>query len=382
MVKEPTATPLLVDAPESKMKVKEQTLRLKFPFGQTLGLTLLLFALLFGVAEILTRTQLFKSYAVAPPNEWEVNERENYASLMNRRNQVQAISLGNSHSDAIDFSVFGLEGQRLARAAADLFEVERYAAAVSGKLPSLQIAFVTLSYYSFSRDNSTLDNLRNRRVELYAMLPIWLPAKGDGHNFLLGKLQAYSQLMKVARSGNWYDVIYRIFESAPPEDLSQSDPQYTGVRTVTPWGECAHPTVEELNAHGDEIAGKNVTSSRAMTKAHPGLPNDALEALAQTIEHFQANRVRVILFTPPYYEVYTANFTDQASDISDQMHQAVERLQEKYQVEYYDFSHDPQIVTRPELFFNSDHVNNCGRKAFTERLLRAMLETSHIGSRE
>jgi hypothetical protein len=382
VVKEPTATPLSVDAPEGKMKIKEQTLRLKFPFGQTFGLALLLFALLFGVAEVLTRTQLFKSYVVAPPDGWVVGESENYASLMNRRNQVQAISLGNSHSDAIDFTVFGLEGQRLARGGADLFEVERYAAAVSGKLPSLQIAFVALSYYSFSRDNSTLDNMRDLRVELYATLPIWLPAKGDGHNFLVGKLQAYSQLMKVVQSGNWYNVIHRIFESAPPEDLSQSDPQYTGVRTLTPWGECAHFTVEELNAHGDEIAGKNVTSSRAMAKAHPRLPDDALEALAQTIEHFQAKGVRVILFTPPYYEAYTAHFSDQAADMIDQMRQAASLLQEKYHVEYFDFSNDPDIIRRPELFFNSDHVNNCGRKAFTEHLLRAMSETGDNSSKE
>src|SRR6185503_12065754 len=99
-----------------------------------------------------------------------------------------------------------------------------------------------------------------------------------------------------------------------------------------------------------------------MAKIHPGLPDDALEALAQTIEHFQTNGVRVILFTPPYYEAYTAHFSNQAADTIDQMRQAVSLLQEKYHVEYFDFSNDPDIITHPELFLNSDHVNNCGRK--------------------
>jgi hypothetical protein len=317
---------------------------------------------------------------VAPKDVWQVKEQAQYTSLMNRRNQIQAITLGNSHSEAIDFNVFGIEGQSLARAAADLFEVERYIATVADKLPSLQMVFVTLSYYSFSRDNSTLDNMRIRRIALYAMLPTWLPVEGDGHNLLLGKLHVYSRIMSVARPDNWYNVLHRIPKFSFMDDLSQSSPQSAGVSTVTPWGECAHFTTSELERHGREMASKNVTSSRAMDKAHPGLQDHAFMALVETIERLQTNGIRVILFTPPYYEVYTANFTDQASDIIDQMHWMVNRLRRKYQVEYYDFSNDPKLITRPELFFNSDHLNDCGSKAFSERLLRATLATGNVSS--
>jgi hypothetical protein len=317
---------------------------------------------------------------IAPNDVWQVKDKAHYRSLMNRRNQIQAISLGNSHSESIDFNVLGLEGQSLARAGADLFEVERYIATVADKLPSLRMAFVTLSYYSFSRDNSTLDNMRIRRIALYAMLPTWLPVESDGRNLLLGKLHAYSRIMSVARPDNWYNVLRRIRKFSFTDDPSQSNLQFGGVNTVTPWGECSHFTTRELETHSREIASKNVTSSRAMEKAHPGLQDDTFEALAETIERLQANGIRVILFTPPYYEVYTANFTDQASDIIDQMHWVVKRLVGKYQVEYYDFSKDPKLITRPELFFNSDHMNDCGRKAFSERLFRAMIETRNIGS--
>ena len=50
----------------------------------------------------------------------------------------------------------------------------------------------------------------------------------------------------------------------------------------------------------------------------------------------------------------------------------VNKLQQTYHVEYYDFSNDADIKDQPELFYNSDHLGECGHKVFTAKLLEAI----------
>jgi hypothetical protein len=316
---------------------------------------------------------------VAPLSVYYERAEQDYINLIQHKDNIQAISLGNSHSEAIDFAVLDVEGQTLARAGADLFEVERYTAAIVDSLPTLRTVFITLSYYSFSRDNATLDNMKILRIELYTMLPIWRPIAKDGGNVVLGKLHEISRLMNVARPDHWHDIIYSetgfntLFDDVPEFDVASAEAHQE---------HCPHLTLNELESHAQEVAGKNVISSREMANLHQGLEEDAFEALAETIERLQRKGIKVILYTPPYYEAYTAHFTDQGSDIIEHMQQAVKRLQEKYQIDYYDFSTDRDLITRSDLFVNSDHVNDCGRKAFSERLLRAMVKTTLIGRNE
>jgi hypothetical protein len=63
---------------------------------------------------------------------------------------------------------------------------------------------------------------------------------------------------------------------------------------------------------------------------------------------------------------------EQGSHIYDEMRLKVDKLQQTYQVEYYDFSDDPEITSHPELFYNSDHLGECGHKVFSAKLLEAM----------
>ena len=109
-----------------------------------------------------------------------------------------------------------------------------------------------------------------------------------------------------------------------------------------------------------------------MTAVHPGLEQDAFDALARTIERLQSRGIRIVLFTPTYYEKYNEYFMEQGSYMIDDMKQVTDKLQQTYQVEYYNFSDDPEITTHPELFYNSDHLSECGTKVFTEELLDVM----------
>ena len=309
---------------------------------------------------------------IAPVDDWDLEEQRAYATLLKSKDRIQAISLGNSHSDAIDLTLIGLEGRSLARAAADLFEVERYVASVADKLTALRTVFVTLSFYSFSRDNSKLESLRMRRINLYAMLTEWVPVTNDARNMVLGKMHAYTGLLSVARPDNWRKVLSRPSEVNAAEDLALEGSQSNRISSVTKWGECRHLAQNMLDEHARETARKNVESSRAMAEKHVDLPQDAFKTLAATIERLQDKGVRVILWTPPYYKSYRDDFFRRAPDLIEYMHRASSRLREKYHVEYYDFSADAELISRAELFYNSDHVNDCGRKAVSVRLMHAM----------
>ncbi|HET9905477.1 MAG TPA: hypothetical protein VFQ23_02515, partial [Anaerolineales bacterium] len=114
----------------------------------------------------------------SPLDDWRAEHHFRSAKLENGKNQIEAITLGNSHSDAIDYSVLGMEGQSLAFAAADLFEVEKYSGYLVDFLPNLKRVFITISYYSFSRDNAVFEPFRTRRIGFYSTVPIWSPIAG------------------------------------------------------------------------------------------------------------------------------------------------------------------------------------------------------------
>jgi hypothetical protein len=314
---------------------------------------------------------------VAPQEDWRIEHQQRVSELQAEAAQVKAVTLGNSHSDSIDYSVLGIEGTSLAFAAADLFEIEKYAAYLEENLPGLQTVFIAVSYYSFVRDNAELESLRSRRIRFYSMIPVSSPIQGDFPNFLLGRLENYTHVMSVARSDNWKGVWHGLFYGPSLEPFP-----YDGVETLSEWGECAHYTVDQLDIHALEIAGRNVSSSMQMAAEHPGLEQDAFDALSRTIERLQSRGIQVILFTPPYYQMYSEYFEEQGSTIIEQGKQAAGRLQEIYQVPYYDFSMDAEIISHPELFYNSDHLSECGKREFSEKLLDKMGEKRKLDSTE
>jgi hypothetical protein len=308
----------------------------------------------------------------APLEDWRVEHQQRVDKLDARRAKIEAITLGNSHSEAVNYSVLGMDGQSLAFAAADLFEVEKYAAYMDERLPNLKTVFIAISYYSFSRDNATFEPFRTRRIRYYSMVPAWSPIQGDFPNFVLGRLESYTHVMSVVRSDGWEGVWAGL-----ANDASSANPaSFDGVITTSAWGTCSHYTAEQLESHAWDIANRNVTSSSQMAVVHQGLERDAFNALARTIERLQSKGIRVILFTPTYHESYNAYFMEQGSHMYEDMKLRMAELKKTYLVEYYNFSSDPEITIHPELFYNSDHLGDCGHKVFSAKLLEAMNDDS------
>jgi hypothetical protein len=308
----------------------------------------------------------------APLEDWRFYYEQNLASLKAKNNEIEAITLGSSHADSIDYSAMGMNGQSLALAAADPFEVEKTVSTLDNKLPNLNTVILTISYYTFSWDTAADRRLSPRRIGFYSEIPAWSPIPGDWSDFLMGKLDAYTHVLRVVRSDNWQGVWPALLA-----DPTAADPfPYDGVRTTSAWGECSHYTEQQLIEHAAKIAGNNVVTAQQMAAAHSGLEQDTYAALARTIEYLQSRGIRVILYTPAYYNQYTADFSEQGSAILVGMRQAVTKLQDTYGVENYDFSTDTEITTQPDLFANSDHVNECGSRVVSEKLRERMDEKS------
>jgi hypothetical protein len=305
---------------------------------------------------------------IAPMNVYASSEAEEIKTLMEHKDIVQAISLGNSHSAAINFETLGVEGQVIAKAGIDLFEVKQYAYSLVPKLPALKTAFIPVSYFSFSRNNLLAEDTRNLRIELYSILPTWSALPGDGESLFLGKIHKYFRIMSIVRPDHWYQILSTTLAEKPvnpslPSNLVQSD---------TPWGICYHFNLSDLEAIGHEIGSKAANNHLNIVEANPSIRIQSYQALSDTIEILQSRGVRVVLFTPPYYLAYNNRFNQIAPMMIDSMHEAIDSLRADYGIEYYDASTLEEFSTKPELFYNSDHLNECGTRAFTEYLMSEM----------
>lgn len=225
----------------------------------------------------------------------------------------------------------------------------------------------------FNQDNAASDDWRIMRINLYAMLPIWTPIKGDTKNLILGKLQKVFQVMNVARPDGWDGVILGVLRLLLHADDFSSDQGETD--TTTAGWQCEYPTDEELDAVAYKRVKFLVMLMRKEENAHRNLYEDSLRALSKIIEIFQSHNIRVILFTPPYYKAFNESFEDQAPEMIIGMHRALRLLQDKYGISYFNFSDNPEMTTENEFFNDSDHLNACGCKAFSERLLKAISES-------
>ena len=312
---------------------------------------------------------------VAPLEDWRVYYQQVLTDVKERNEVIEAITLGNSHADSIDYSILEMDGQSMALGAADLFEIEKIVLSLEHKLPKLNTAFIAISYYSFSWDNAKYQYLQPRRIGFYSMLPMWSPIEGDLPNFTMGKLDTLTHVMSVVRSDGWKGVWQGLITNPPSANFFT----YDGVQTSSIWGQCSHYTEDQLYHHAKEVAGKNISISLLMAGAHPNLEQDTLDALARTIERLQSRGVQVILYTPTYYEKYNLYFEEKGSGIIDPMRLALDELQQTYGVNYYDFSSDSELMTQPELFYNSDHLGECGHKVLTAKLLKLIGGDSNVG---
>lgn len=290
-------------------------------------------------------------------------DQQHVANILANAERIDALALGNSHAGSLHMgSLNAQHGYRFPRADGDLFETRALVRYLAPRLPQMQTVLIPISYFSFLTENTASTEVAVRREHLYAALPTWQFPLRDVKSFLLGKSHVYLPVGRLVREDNWEGVFYALL-GRPPE--------LKGFIEVAA-GDCSSLSADQLAASAENRVAKYMRLNQEMQAQRPNLAADAYAALAETVRDLQQRGVRVILFTPPYWQGYNERYQSEDPETIRLMYASLARLQSELEVEYYDFAADPAISANPALFKDSDHLNSCGAQQFSQRLDQAM----------
>ncbi|MEM7035042.1 MAG: hypothetical protein AAF629_36220, partial [Chloroflexota bacterium] len=162
--------------------------------------------------------------------------------------QVEAITLGNSHSTAIDFQTLELSGHHLWRPASDLFETQYMLESWLPKLPNVKVAFIVVYYESFHLENFFFPGIEQSRRVLYSGTPTWSAINDDLNNFALGKLNRLFPIIHLARPDHGHTILTNLHQLDTPR-LSAL-PRGTDGQILAPtYLNCSYLSTPELMHH-------------------------------------------------------------------------------------------------------------------------------------
>lgn len=287
--------------------------------------------------------------------------------LLDRAESVTALSVGSSHSRALDFAAMGEAGFHLWRGGGDLFEAVYLARTMAPRLPALETVYVSVSYFSFAVDNATDDERAVRRRQLYFSVPAheWIP--GDVDNFLRGKARRVVPVEAIVRPDHWRGVIDRVLSR--PQVASPLPRDRFGQIADARYRRCTSLPRDELREHARSRGERHVRLTDEMTSIRPDVERRAEEALNRLVADMHQRGVHVVLYTPPYSRPYNEQVADRLKRRS---RAVAARVARSAGAQFVDFSEDDGFTDDPALFMNSDHLNRCGARLFSRALRDAV----------
>jgi hypothetical protein len=282
--------------------------------------------------------------------------------LQERAKEVEALSLGNSHGQALDFATLGVAGFNFRQGGGDLYEAAFIAHEVVPELPALRCVFVTLSPYSIHADNGAPTGVSraSRRRELYARTLSREYIEGDRTYFILGKLSP------LVRDDHWKQVLLALTGRKPVMRIREDG---TLIRRSTP----RTIPAESLAAHGERSARRHEAFVREVLRVRPSAAGGGIHALEALIGTAAAREVLVILYTPPYHESYLRAMA--AGRLSEVVAAGADLSKRYENVVYTDFSRSDMFAGRPDLFADSNHLNADGARMFSRLLAEHLRAT-------
>ena len=111
----------------------------------------------------------------------------------------------------------------------------------------------------------------------------------------------------------------------------------------------------------------------AVLKNNPDCMEDCYKELRSIIAYLRLRGIRLILFTPPFF--YREAEQRNVKTIR-KTKQLMTDLQNKFNVEYYDFSVDPEFIYNKRYYSDGTHLNATGAHLFS-KILENLYEFSH-----
>ncbi len=290
--------------------------------------------------------------------------------------EIEAITVGHSHNLAIDFDALGLKGYHLWAVGTDMFEVRYFVNAVLPSLPELKVVLLPVDEFAFSHDNELFDPGLFVRWMYYAVTPAPSSPQlihGDFKGFLVGKLSG------IARRDHWKGV----FRAAWRRLRKQGEVSMPERYGITDDGLIRMP-------HEKNMVGVSETPRlaelkmyiRFVSRAHklrPDLTGDVFNALVELVERLHSNNIPLILYSTPVFRTYKQLLQRENTPSLTATTEYVGRLLKTDGVQFYDLAQDTTFSHHPEFFYDEDHLNAVGARAFSLKLRRE-IENCGLGA--
>ncbi len=291
--------------------------------------------------------------------------------LLRYAGHMRALSVGNSHSLAVDFKAMDVPGYHVWARGQDLFEAEAQLHDLLPRLPNLEVVLFAVSYGSFRRDNGACDDEERGMVrsEWYASQPHLGLIGDDVENWFQGAMTR-----GLVVTDHWEPVLHALrkrldgVERKPRlyRDLMTDD----GQLVVAP-GDFTPRSPEELDVDArDLVLPRHERLQENMLENSPDLEERAVACFERLVALLAEHEVRAIFYTPPYWPAYADGFD---ADTRRAMEAHMARFERELGVEYHDFGRDPVFVSDPANFVNSDHMSPVGARRFSRKRLLPLL---------
>lgn len=292
-------------------------------------------------------------------------DKDHVTDLLDHAQEAEAVVVGSSHGDDIDFSVIDLDGYQLSRAWGDFFEAKYYLEYLIPKLPNIKTVFLVVSFFSFDWDNAATEKLGIRREHLYNVIPSLWFIPGDIQNFIRGRGNQMFPFSAIVRADNWEGVVYGMISFIRGDDTKEISLE-----------ECEYLDRSKLADHAVSRSKEQIEFSNEIKNKHSAIHVDTYRTVVELVQFLQKHGIRVVFVTPPYYEEYTSAYIQGDPKAITRMQENMSRIQHDYGVEYYDFSADEEFISDHTLFKDADHLNVCGARLFSQKLNNIVLETA------
>ena len=256
------------------------------------------------------------------------------SQLANRINTIDSklemINLGSSHGNNFDYSNCVLKGERINKEGNTLYyDLQNYIYLNKKKyLSKNAIVIIPVSYYVFGLDENRTDRSPDDSFvnDYYYYLP-------EEQIFSYSEKKK-SSLMIFTIQKNFHNLIESVNIIKEKKSTNLSLKEHANSRVIN-----------HKRLAGYSSKQKNI---------------DYLESL---IKEIYKNKHLPILVTTPYHSSYNNNFGKKWLD--ENYFNFIKYLKERYNLSYFDYSHDVRFCFNDNYFYNSDHLNNKGKSVFS-----------------
>lgn len=270
-----------------------------------------------------------------------------------------AVSVGNSHADAIDFEALGVQGVQLGRGGADVFESRYVMARAFAAAPAVELVLFAVPIGGLAINNAVAvtPDRPDRRRELYARAGGWRWIPGDFPHFVAGRTA------RITRADHWKRVVRRLaglafgagIGAGPAAAADDADDATAAVDSAA------------LDAHAEQRVASSLELADGMLALDPGIPARAEAALRAAALSARQHGVTLVFYTAPLAPGYLARLPH---DTRARFHATLHDIAAGQPCALYlDFSDHPDFQAEPAFFSNSDHLKAAGARHFS-RLLR------------